>query len=150
MKNDQSILPLILMFIVMLGMRSCDTPTPEPGPDPQPDPQPTPDVDPAPFPSDGLSVLIVEETSKRNQLPSSQLSILMSTQVRDFVEGSGGEIRVLDKDVDAQYAAEKWRLALRKPRDSLPWILISNRETGYSGPLPQTIEDTTELIGKYK
>jgi len=120
------------------------------GGDPSPGPGPVPDVDPAPFPSDGLAVLIVYESADKGTYPPSQLNVIDSTTLRKFVKDAGGEIRLFDKDIDAQYEAEKWREALAKPRDSLPWILISHGGKGYSGALPETVDATKELIQKYK
>lgn len=116
------------------------------GDQPSPGPPPVPDVEPAPFPSDGLSVLIVEETEQRGQLPSSQLSVLTSVILREKVKQIGGEILVLDQNADIQFLADKWKEAMRKPRDSLPWILIANGESGHSGPLPKTLEETIKLV----
>jgi len=136
--NEKTLNLLVLALVVFLVLRGSDS---EPIVDP---------IDPPPFPSADLSVLIVEESSQRAALPYKQLSVLTSLQIRDYVTESGGEIRVWDKDVDAEYEAEKWRDALSKPRDSLPWIYIANGDKGYSGPLPKDVDKTKELIGKYK
>ena len=132
----------ILLFLIFAALRGGDSPSPGPSP--------VPDVEPAPFPSSDLAVLVVEETEQRHQLPPSQLNVLTSGILRDYVEESGGEIRVWDQNVDSQYAPEKWREALRKPRDGLPWIYIANGDKGHSGPLPETVEETKYLISKYK
>lgn len=143
--NEKTFNLLIVAAIVFLILRGGD-PNP-PGPEPKP---PTPDVDPAPFPSTGLSVLIVEETADRRELPLSQLSVLTSVLLREKVTQLGGEIRVWDKDIEAEYEASKWREAMRKPRDSLPWIYIANGDKGFSGELPETLEKTIQLVEKYK
>lgn len=144
MKIDLKTLALLLVLIFLCQKGGDPNP---PGPEPKP---PIPDVDPAPFPSTGLSVLIVEETEDRGKLPYKQLSVLTSTILRDRVNQLGGEFRVWDQNVDAQFEAEKWREALSKPRDSLPWIYIANGDKGFSGELPEALEDAIKLIEKYK
>jgi hypothetical protein len=42
-----------------------------------------------------------------------------------------------------------WCKALKRPMESLPWIIISNGKTGYEGPLPKTTDELIELVDKY-
>ena len=113
---------------------------------------PPPDVDPVdpPLPTTGLHVLILEETGDRNKLKPAQLSILTSTVVRQWFTDNHAEWRIWDKDVDAQFEPQVWKDALKLERGSLPWIIVANGKTGYSGPLPATVDETITLLNKYK
>lgn len=110
---------------------------------------PLPVVTSAPFPADCLSVLIVEETDARKDLPQSQLDAIMSTEWRQYVYSVGGEYRTLDRHTDVSRDAEKWQAAMAVQRDGVPWVVISNGKDGYSGPLPATTAELTQLIRKY-
>lgn len=105
---------------------------------------------PAPIPGQGLKVLIVEETSARKDLPPSQLAILTSTKLRGWLKEHNGELKTWDQDVDAKYADESWKSALSMPRESLPWIYISNGKSGFTGPLPKSVDETVALLEKYQ
>ena len=127
-------------------------PTP-PGPTP---PGPTPDVSP-PIPAPGLRVLILEESAERGRLPAAQSAILFSAKVRDWLrakcvtdkDNPTGAWRVWDKDADTSGESKLWQDAVKRPRTSLPWLIISNGTTGYEGPLPQTVTETLALLQKY-
>lgn len=94
----------------------------------------------APFATDKLSVLIVEQTEDRDDLPPSQVSAIESTIWREYVISKGGEARVLEPE--AKLSNEKpWvPLALAVKREKLPWLVISDGKRGFSGPLPETLE----------
>jgi hypothetical protein len=113
-------------------------------PDPGPDPEPSP----APIPAAGLHVLIVEETDDRGRIPIGQLAALQSTQVRGYVQGKGGQFRQYDDD--PPIADPLWNAARSRPRQSLPWLIVSNGERGgFEGPLPQSVEETLQTIKKF-
>lgn len=147
--------------LLLSMVRGCDvpvppdppvppTPTPTPNPpDPNPpDPTPDPDVDDAPFPADGLTVLIVEETTERRNLSVGHRSVITSVAMREWFDEHDVVWRIYDKDTEG--ASEPFETALHLPRDSLPWILISNGETGFSGPLPDGVMATIRLIEQYR
>lgn len=131
------------------------------GQGPQPPPTPVdPDVDPdpvdPPVPKTGqLKVLIVEETGSRGELPSSQISVFTSMDIRDYVKkacsktGEQPDFRVYDKDVSVATEPEWIKKAFSEQRQGLPWILISNGTTGFSGPLPKDVTETLSLLKKY-
>ena len=127
------------------------------GPDtPDPvDPDPPPDVDP-PIDGPGLRVLLVYESSEINQLTKQQQDIFYSPTVREFLSANCIKVdgqpdwRILDKDTKYTDTQSRFAKALARPRTSTPWIVISNGKTGYEGPLPATVNDTIELVERYK
>lgn len=152
---------------------AVDPPSPAPAPQPQPQPgsggllfviglilllalaqggivtPPGPVVPPAPVVADKLIVLVVEETGERHKLPASQLSVLTSLAVREYVASKSGEMRIYDPQADLKNEAGVWRDAMAVPRQSLPWLVVSNGKAGFSGPLPATVDDTLTLLRKY-
>lgn len=132
------------------------------GPQPPPDPvnppvDPVP-VDPKPNPSPKfgqLKVLIIEETGSRGELPSEQIGIFTSVPIREYTDkacsktANNADFRIYDKDVSVSAEPEWIQKAFAEPRQDLPWILISNGVTGFSGPLPENAAKTLELLKKY-
>lgn len=109
---------------------------------------PPPDVTPLPVSS--LHVLIVEEMDERHKLPASQAKIFSSTTLRKWFSDNNVQWRVFDKDVPQEQLEQKWKDALSRPRQSLPWILVSNGSKGWEGPLPKTEAEVITLLEKYK
>lgn len=103
-----------------------------------------------PLPVDGLHVLILYESEDRGTMPPQQLSILTSAPLREWFKANSVQWRIWDDDTPVEGAEKVWQDALLLPRQSLPWIHVSNGKTGYSGPLPATVDETISLIGKYK
>lgn len=124
---------------------------PEPGPTP-PGPEP-----PAPIPGGELRVLIVEESADRAKLPAAQQAVLFSPRVRDYLntncavgpDGKTPEWRILDKDTDLSGESAIWQAVMKRPRQSLPWIVIGYGNTGYEGPLPATVDEMLKLLARY-
>jgi len=56
--------------------------------------------------------------------------------------------RILDADANIEYMPEVFKTWMTRERDGLPWIVISNGQTGVEGELPGTIDEAKELIGK--
>lgn len=125
-----------------------------PGPVP---PDPTPPTPPAPIPVAGFRVLIVYETSKAPSLPEGQRSILYGKAIRDYLDrkcvtgqdGKTREWRIWDQDVDTSLAGKVWQDAMSRKRGSVPWLIVSNGQSGFEGPLPATVDDTLTLLKKY-
>lgn len=145
--KDSPSLPSICVVVV-----GNPEPAP-PGPGPKPPIPPKP-VDPAPIPLEGFRVLIVTETSEK--LTPTQSSIIFGEKVRSYLREKAvkgpmntPEFRVFDKDADLTAEAKHWQDAIRRPRTSLPWLIISNGTYGYEGPLPASIEETLTLLKKF-
>jgi hypothetical protein len=132
-------------------------PTPTP-PTPEPTPTPTPPAPPAPIPGDGLRVLIVYEQDDQAKYAPSQVAQMYSIVLRKYlnevcVKAPNGqpEYRVLDEEVEAgPDSAKIWIDAIKRPRASMPWLIVSNGKTGYEGPLPLEQADTIKIIEKLK
>lgn len=143
----------VIAFLVLGNAKGCESgiscdprdwfpPTPGPGPEPGP----------APIPQTGLRVLIVEETAERTAATS---AIIGSTAIRSYVaekcakgpDGKTPEFRIYDKDVTGESAV--WQEAMKLPRQSLPWLIVSNGKQGYEGPLPKTPAETLTLLKKF-
>ena len=128
---------------------------PGPGPIP-PGPGPFP-VDPAPIPDPGFRVLVVLESSDRMKLPAGQLASISSAEFDSYIrekcakgpDGKTPERRIWDKDVGVSQESIIWQNAFKRPRSSLPWIVVSNGKTGYEGPLPATHSEIMALLKKY-
>lgn len=133
-------LPLSLVLLALL----CGCPVPAPGPGPGP----TPDGD-APFPAEGLHVLIIHETKDAAQLPAGQRAILWGQATREFLDGKTAGWRIYDPQQDVTNDAEVWKAGMDVPRESLPWLLVSNGRAGYSGPLPETPEAFREIVNQH-
>lgn len=112
----------------------------------------------APFEAPGLAVLIVEEVEERGKLTKEQLNALSSQELRDWLnancivsaDGKTREWKVWDKDQDMTYATPMWKSAMAVPRQSVPWIVISNGKSGFSGPLPSTQAELLATLNKFK
>lgn len=108
-----------------------------------------PIVGPAPIDVPGLHVLIVEETDDRDTIDKGQLAVLQSVLVREDVKAAGGQYR--QYDANETPAEEPWKTAMGRPRQSTPWLIVSNPgKGGFEGPLPSTIDATKQVIGGLK
>lgn len=101
----------------------------------------------APFPTEKLSVLIVEETEDRDDLPPSQVSAIESVIWREYVKGKGGDARLIEPKSKLSNEEDWVAKALEVKRDSLPWLVVSDGKRGYSGPLPENLDG---LLSKIK
>ncbi len=100
----------------------------------------------APFEVDKFSVVIVEETEERINLPRSQLTAMRSIKWLKYVEEKEGQWRKIDKDADVT-GDEQWvQDALTVERDSLPWLLIATPDGGTSEPMPADLDAFLEVL----
>jgi hypothetical protein len=120
----------------------------------------TPDVEPEnkpPIDLPGLRVMMVVESSKLPTYNRQQVDVLFSEKTamylnRRCVLGTDGvpEWRVMDPDTEFPENCDLvWCKTLKRPMESLPWIIISNGKTGYEGPLPKTTDELIKLVDKY-
>lgn len=107
---------------------------------------------PAPIPAAGLHVLIVEGTEDRNSIDKGQLAVLQTTIIKQEVAGAAGQYRMYDSENPPE--AEPWKTAMARPRQSTPWLIVSNPgKGGFEGPVPggeNAIEDTLKIVGGLK
>ena len=143
----------MILILAVLIFKSLPGPGPGPNPVP-PKPIPTPVV-PAPIPVDGFRVLIVYETS--DKMTAEFQAIILGKEVRDYLaakcvkgpDGKTPEFRIMDKDSVVKDESKLWQDAMLRPRQSVPWLLVSNGRTGFEGPLPATVADTLIILRKH-
>ena len=118
----------------------------------------------APFPAPGFSVLMLYEAQEVNKLPTSQQAIFSSPDLREWLASNCIKLtdsrpasRLWDNslsDEEVKNAPPTMRNALPLVRSQangrLPWIAISNGSSGYTGELPKTINETLELLKRFK
>ena len=122
-----------------------------PPPDPKPD-----DKGDAPIPAAGLRVLVVFESADAAALTAKQQAAIYGKATRDILnskcvvgpDGKTREWRIFDKDVDAAADSKLWGDAMKRPRRSLPWLVVSNGAAGFEGPL-ESAEQVAELVKKF-
>lgn len=103
-----------------------------------------------PVPGEGKHLLIIEETAERGRLPQGQLSIVRSVDLRSWLSNRGWEFRCWDDDTDPQREAQWWQDAMQLERTSVPWLVLSNGESGVSEPLPEDVDAVKSLVEKYE
>lgn len=147
--------PAYAVTTVIVGGAPPVPPGPQP-PGPQP-PGPGPAPGPAPIPLDGLRVLILYESKDLDSTDPNVRAVLRGKPIRDFLnsvcvlgpDGKTHEWRIWDKDDDVTAAQPHWQEAMKRPRTTVPWLIISNGKAGFEGPLPKTVTATQELIRKF-
>lgn len=136
-KNKLAASVAVVGLVLALGSgRGCTLPIPLP-------------VEPAPIPAPGLNVLVVEETADRGNLPLGKLNVLNSVKVREAVQAAGGNMLILDDDVDLANLPEAWRVGMQLPRTELPWLVISTDGKNYQGPLPESVDAMLAKLGEF-
>jgi hypothetical protein len=134
-------------------------PGPGPGPNP-PGPGPTPPTpppSPAPIPAPGLRVLLIYKADQLTKLPPGQQEIFFGAAVRGYLasactlgpDSKTREFRCWSETTDVSGESKLWQDAMKRPRASSPWILISNGTAGYEGPLPATADEALALVKKF-
>lgn len=101
-------------------------------------------------------LLIVEETGERSSLTAKQREIFSSPQVRQYLNSTCVQVanqpewRIWDKDTNVDGFDTPLCNMLRQERGpELPWLILSNDESSFSGPLPANVEQFLELVKKY-
>lgn len=134
----------------------------EPGPTP-PEPGPNPDINPpgpAPIPLSGFRVLFItesEDASDFNDLSKEQREIFYSAEIRNYLnakcvkgpDNKTAEWRIVDPNAEYSTDEQRWKDAANRKRGELPWIIISDGQKGFEGPLPANVEETLKLLKKY-
>lgn len=137
LKNKLAASVAVVGLVLALGSgRGCTLPIPLP-------------VEPPPIPAPGLNVLVVEETADRGNLPLGKLNVLNSVKVREAVQAAGGNMLILDDDVDLAKLPEPWRVGMQLPRTELPWLVISTDDKNYQGPLPESVDAMLAKLGEF-
>lgn len=108
-----------------------------------------PDFDPAPIELEEFYTVVIEDRSQRNQLSKEMIAALTSQQVEDAATRGGGVYELVDSAQDVRELPEPVQAAIKRTTE-LPWLVVSNGDSGYEGPHPQTLEDTLATINKYK
>lgn len=98
----------------------------------------------------GLRVMIVYESSKMHLLTKEQTAALWSADVVAYLN-SKAPSRWKKYDQDSNLAKELpgWQEVLKRPRASLPWIVLSNDAVDFEGPYPGTVADVLAMLEKY-
>jgi len=116
-----------------------------------------PQVDPISPEVSGLQAVVIYETNPDAQLPPKQAAILTSPIVRGWLndhaaKDSGGQPmwRILDKDSEFADPANPIAAALQRPREGLPWLIVTNNGKGFEGPLPANVDDMMQLLERYE
>jgi hypothetical protein len=105
------------------------------------------------FTAPGFRCLIVYETGKT--LPSKQSVILGSAELNEYmrthciVANNTAEFRIFDQNESMANESPIWQAAMKVERKSLPWIIVGDDKKGFSGPLPNTLEETMKLVKQY-
>lgn len=136
---------LLLLLILMGGCLRPDAVPPGPTP-------PAPVVDPnPPAPAGVMRVLILHENDDRRNYSPETIATLNSPELKAWLTDHKAEWRIWDQNVDTQYADPFWQKAVKLPHGDLPWIWISPADgsKGVNGPLPKSLAETMELLGRY-
>jgi len=138
----------LALALVLTGYQGCTLPV-IPWPTPTPVPPPKPPEPPAPIPVSGFRVLVLLESADRPPTYIHSKAILDYLDLRCIKEGKFPAHRVFDKDQSMANVSKLWQdafaLAKSESKGVLPWIIISNGDRGYSGPLPK---DEASLLSK--
>lgn len=116
-----------------------------------------PVVNTSPIEDVGYRVLITYNNEGKAALSKSQLAILDSNDLRDWldqncVKNTQGipEWRIWATEMQVNPDQPIWQKLMGLERKADEWIIISTGKKGFTGPLPQTESETMELLKKYK
>lgn len=124
---------------------------------PVPPTPPTPPTPAAPFSCEGLHVLFVYDSAAVTQMPAAQQAVIFGSSIRTWLnahcpagaDGKTHEWRIWDPGTDVSGESAVWQAAMKVERKSVPWVVISDGKTGFSGPMPATADETLSLLKKY-
>lgn len=100
---------------------------------------------PPPIKVDAPSAVLIAELTGDQSALMQALPGIMHSKFK-------GRSRCIDDDTTAEAAnseAQWVRDALALPRQSSPWIVLATPTSGFSGPVPGTIEEASALLEKY-
>lgn len=130
--------------------------TGSPAPDP---PKPDPPKPSTPILGDGgMRVLFIVETMDGiGKVPVAMRSAIFGAEVRDILntktkptpDGGKRGWYIIDKDEDFSAESRVWGDALKRPRTTLPWVIISSPVGNYEGPVPDNVAAMVALLKKY-
>ena len=131
------------------------------------DPPPVDPIDPpGPKPDivvGKLWVVIVKDSAKVSELPSSQTQALLSVKLREYcdthcltgTDGKTPEFKVYDKDTDVSKQSPQIQKAFKTAVEemtkagAITWLAVSNGKAGFSGQLPMTEATVIEKLQVY-
>ncbi len=93
---------------------------------------------------DGVSVLIAEQDSESGRLTQDQRDIIAGYIWSEKVPE--GNWRVVDTDSEFTTDSPFKPVFERRPKDALPWCVISGPGRQYEGPLPATPVEMVQLV----
>lgn len=137
--NKVALTLLVLVLWIRFGSNSAEMPDPE-------------------RPSKGLAVVILEESEDRGKLPQSQLNILTSDSVREYLnehcakDDKGNPMwRIVDDDVSMENEPKVLQEGFAKVKavDGRPAMGISNGHKGWDGLLPDNVDKTLAELKKW-
>ena len=139
-------------FDVLGGCKADPSPVDPPKPIDPPKP-----VVLAPIAGDGFKVLIVYEAMTEQTLPAAQQAAIFGKKTRDYLnakcapgpDGKPKEWRIFDQNTPTDGDTQVWRDAMKRPRASVPWLVVSDGKTGFEGPLPATEADITAILTQF-
>ena len=109
-----------------------------------------PDV--APITDLGNRCLIVYESADVAKMTAKQQVIITGSRLRKYLDITCVKDgwRIIDADTEFTGGDDViWVEAMRLPRDGGPWLICSTGKKGFSGPLPDDIDTTIELLATY-
>lgn len=126
------------------------------------DPIPKPPVVKPPVPVAGLRVMVIaESTNGALLLSQKQINELYGEKMADYArtklaKGPDGtpEKRCVDKDSDPSKMNPVWQQFFavwqKEANGVVPWIVVSNGDTGFSGPLPDGDGSIIAIIRRFE
>lgn len=99
--------------------------------------------DPPPIKVERLSALVVSEQTGDQSLVLQAVPTVMLSE--------GVECRNLDDDLTDLTSEPGWaQAAFKRPRASLPWIVVLSPDDWFEGPLPATVDELRTLVREHK